>query len=156
MQPKEVAKQKCNPIWLHFYFLWIPVEKCHHNESLAHIYVETIRYEVQIEAILPKDQPVASNRGNTKLALKCLAQIFPHFGRKIGESYESVSQYSLRKNSQVAHPDKFDRYGNWIVSHEIGMMQPTIRRYFEKMVSNCYPQQRTFPKARKASCSNLL
>lgn len=110
MQPKEVAKQKCNPIWLHFYFLWIPVEKCHHNESLAHIYVETIRYEVQIEAILPKDQPVASNRGNTKLALKCLAQIFPHFGRKIGESYESVSQYSLRKNSQVAHPDKFDRY----------------------------------------------
>ena len=67
-------------------------------------------YKEQIEVILAEHKSDAPVYGNAEFALKCLAQIFPHFGRKIGKHYESFTHLSLRKNNQVAHPDKFDRY----------------------------------------------
>ena len=46
-------------------------------------------------------------------------------------------------------------YGSWIDSRAIGLMQQTTKTSFGKMESNCCRPQRTFLKARRASCSNL-
>lgn len=42
--------------------------------------------------------------------LLILSQLFPHFGRKIGKSYEAYEYNQFRKNNQIAHSEKFDRY----------------------------------------------
>lgn len=39
-----------------------------------------------------------------------LSHLFPHFGQKIGEIYQGYNLNLLRKNNQIAHPEKFDRY----------------------------------------------
>lgn len=47
-------------------------------------------------------------------------------------------------------------YGSWIDSRAIGLMQQTTKTSFGKMESNCCLPRRTFLKAQRASCSNLL
>lgn len=69
-------------------------------------------YEKQLLEIVQNGTENVSNKKDVELALKCLAHIFPHFGQKIGKTYEVFTQDVLRNNNQVAHPEKFDRYFN--------------------------------------------
>lgn len=69
-------------------------------------------YENELSEILSNSQFSVSTKKDVELALRCLSNIFPHFGQKIGKTHEVFSQDVLRKNNQVAHPEKFDRYFN--------------------------------------------
>ncbi len=39
-----------------------------------------------------------------------LSYLFPYFGQRIGKIYETYDQNAFRRNIQIAHPEKFDRY----------------------------------------------
>ena len=69
-------------------------------------------YENELSEISPNSQFSVSTKKDVEIALRCLSYIFPHFGQKIGKTHEVFSQDVLRKNNQVAHPEKFDRYFN--------------------------------------------
>lgn len=42
--------------------------------------------------------------------IEFLVLLFPHFGHKVGKTYEYYDMNTLRKNNHIGHPDKFDRY----------------------------------------------
>lgn len=69
-------------------------------------------YEDEIFELLHKGKLDTLAIKDTEVALKCLSNIFPYFGQKIGKTYEVYTQEVLRKNNQVAHPEKFERYFN--------------------------------------------
>lgn len=52
-----------------------------------------------------------------------LSHLFPHFGQKIGNIYEVYDLNMFRKNNQIAHPEKFDRYFN------LDLDEITIKKY---------------------------
>ena len=62
-----------------------------------------------IELIL-KERHDASVETESNLVVKFLARVFPYFGYKIGVSYEAYDMSQLKRNNQIAHPNKFDRY----------------------------------------------
>lgn len=91
-------------------------------------------YEEQLSAILPKNSSMKSDQSDVELALKCLSHIFPHFGQKIGKTYEVFSRDQLRKNNQIAHPDKFDRYFHLTVDY-IGFRKADVKTALQMMSS---------------------
>lgn len=91
-------------------------------------------YEEQLAAVLPKNSSMKSDQSDVDLALKCLSHIFPHFGQKIGKTYEVFSRDQLRKNNQIAHPDKFDRYFHLTVDY-IGFRKTDVKAAIQMMSS---------------------
>lgn len=73
------------------------------KEWLAH-YTESFSKLVLLE------RPDASVEAETKLVAKFLADLFPHFGHRIGMTYEVYDMAQFSRNNQIAHPGKFDRY----------------------------------------------
>lgn len=73
------------------------------KEWLAH-YTETLSKLVLLE------RPDVSVETETKLVVKFLADLFPHFGHRVGMTYEVYDMAQFNRNNQIAHPDRFDRY----------------------------------------------
>lgn len=67
-------------------------------------------YTAQIKAILQKDGRSTVTDEQVEEIIVFLSHLFPHFGQKIGEIYEVYNLNVFRKNNQIAHPEKFDRY----------------------------------------------
>lgn len=67
-------------------------------------YTEVLRSLVRLE------RPDGPNEQDTKLVIKALADLFPHFGHRVGTTYEVYDIAQFGRNNQIAHPDKFDRY----------------------------------------------
>lgn len=91
-------------------------------------------YEEQLIAILPQNSSLKSDQRDVDLALKCLSHIFPHFGHKIGKTYEVFTRDQLRKNNQIAHPDKYDRYFHLTIDY-IGFRKADVRAAIQIMSS---------------------
>lgn len=91
-------------------------------------------YEEQLGAILPENSSLKSDQSDIDCALKCLSHIFPHFGHKIGKTYEVFTRDQLRKNNQIAHPDKFDRYFHLTVDY-IGFRKADVMAAIHTMSS---------------------
>lgn len=66
-------------------------------------------YAAQIRGLLQQGNGLADDFEVEKI-MEFLANLFPHFGRKIGKIYEVYNWNSFRRNNQIAHTDKFDRY----------------------------------------------
>lgn len=73
------------------------------KEWLVH-YTETLSKLVLLE------RPDVSVETETKLVVKFLADLFPHFGHRVGMTYEVYDMAQFNRNNQIAHPDRFDRY----------------------------------------------
>ena len=61
-------------------------------------------YRTEILNVLKNDEE------KTVIAINCLIRLFPYFGQKIGKIYETYDKKQLRRDNNIAHPDKFDRY----------------------------------------------
>lgn len=64
------------------------------------------QFSSEIELLLHNDTISSENVIN---ALSC---IFPYFGQLVGKVFEAHDAKQLRRNSRLAHSDKFDRYFN--------------------------------------------
>ena len=67
-------------------------------------------YAEILQELVLREYGQAEVNFNTELVLKALSRIFPYFGRKVGMLNEAYEPAQYRKNNQVAHADKFDRY----------------------------------------------
>ena len=67
-------------------------------------------YTDAFSELILKERHDASVETETKSVVKFLAGVFPYFGYKIGVSYEAYDMSQLKRNNQIAHPNKFDRY----------------------------------------------
>lgn len=67
-------------------------------------------YTAQIKAMLQKNGHSTVTDEQVDVVISFLSHLFPHFGQKIGEIYEVYNLNVFRKNNQIAHPEKFDRY----------------------------------------------
>ena len=68
-------------------------------------------YYSQIQSLLHSKDEGRDER-DAEIAITFLSRLFPYFGQKIGEVYEVYDLNSFRRNNQIAHPEKFDRYFN--------------------------------------------
>lgn len=66
-------------------------------------------YKARIRGLLQYGNGLADDSEVDKI-MEFLSNLFPHFGRKIGKIYEVYDWDSFRRNNQIAHSDKFDRY----------------------------------------------
>ncbi len=62
---------------------------------------------------------------NAEIAITFLSWLFPGFGQKVGKIYEVIDLNQFRRNNQIAHPDKFDRYFHLSID-EIGLKKADI------------------------------
>lgn len=69
-------------------------------------------YYVEIQKLLSARTNAEKNRDHTDIVITSLAFLFPYFGQKIGKLYEAFDINELRRNNQIGHPEKFDRYFN--------------------------------------------
>lgn len=67
-------------------------------------------YTDTFSKLILRERHDASVEAESNLVIKFLACVFPYFGYKIGVSYEAYDMVQLKRNNQIAHPDKFDRY----------------------------------------------
>lgn len=67
-------------------------------------------YSDEIQSCLQCQDDGRGSKYNSNSILEILSWLFPSFGRKIGETYEAFDMDDFRKNNQIAHPDRFDRY----------------------------------------------
>lgn len=67
-------------------------------------------YEEQILLLLQGDKQSGMGKSCAKTAIKFLSRLFPYFGQRIGKAYETYDLNQFRRNNQIAHPEKFDRY----------------------------------------------
>ena len=67
-------------------------------------YTDILRRMVRLE------YPEIQDESQAKLAIQVLADLFPHFGHRVGTTYELYDTDQFIRNNQIAHPDKFDRY----------------------------------------------
>lgn len=67
-------------------------------------------YTDAFSELILKERHDASVETETNSVVKFLAGVFPYFGYKIGVSYEAYDMSQLKRNNQIAHPNKFDRY----------------------------------------------
>ncbi len=74
-------------------------------------------YRTEIQGLLEDGGGRPRAQEFDTLILDMLACLFPHFGRKIGRSYENYDIHVLRRNNQIALPEKFDRYFSLDVDH---------------------------------------
>ena len=69
-------------------------------------------YSSKIQNLLQYDSDLKVDNKNLEKIMEFLACLFPYFGQKIGKAYEVYDKNIVRKNNQIAHPEKFDRYFN--------------------------------------------
>ena len=81
-------------------------------------------YAAQIRGLLQQGNGLADDLEVEKI-MEFLSNLFPHFGRKIGKIYEVYDRNSFRRNNQIAHSDKFDRYFAFDLS-EIAIHRSTV------------------------------
>lgn len=67
-------------------------------------------YTAQIETLLQKNGQSTVTDEQVDVIIAFLSHLFPNFGQKIGEIYEIYDLNLFRKNNQIAHPEKCDRY----------------------------------------------
>ena len=67
-------------------------------------------YEDQFSKLLQHEKSNSVRDVNAETISLLLSHLFPSFGHKIGKIYEPYDLNQLRKNNQIAHPEKFDRY----------------------------------------------
>lgn len=63
----------------------------------------------QIHDLLRNNNPKIDNDQVEKI-ITFLSHLFPYFGKRIGAIYEAYDVNAFRKNNQIAHPEKFERY----------------------------------------------
>lgn len=66
-------------------------------------------YTARIQGLLQRSGGLADDLQVDRI-MEFLSNLFPYFGRKIGKIYEVFDWDSFRRNNQIAHSDKFDRY----------------------------------------------
>ena len=66
-------------------------------------------YSSQIQSLLD-DYNCKENNVDSEMVINSLVRLFPYFGQRIGKIYEMYDIDLFRRNNQVAHPHKFDRY----------------------------------------------
>lgn len=72
---------------------------------------EWLEYYTEILCrVVHSERPEGQDEKETKRVIKVLADLFPHFGHRIGTTYEVYDTARFNRNNQIAHPDKFDRY----------------------------------------------
>lgn len=57
-----------------------------------------------------QNRGVEVNDNQVEEIITFISYLFPYFGHKIGKTFEVYTSNFLRKNNQIAHPEKFDRY----------------------------------------------
>lgn len=67
-------------------------------------------YSAQIKTVLQKSNHSTVTDEQVEKIIDFLSFLFPRFGQKIGKIYEVYDLNTFRKNNQIAHPEKFDRY----------------------------------------------
>ena len=67
-------------------------------------------YSNQIETILQGNSCLKVTDEQVKEIIDFLSNLFPHLGRKIHLIFGTYDTNMLRKNNQIAHAEKFDRY----------------------------------------------
>ncbi|MDD4509737.1 MAG: KAP family NTPase [Oscillospiraceae bacterium] len=68
-------------------------------------------YDSQIQSLLHSKNE-GRDEHDAEIAITFLSRLFPHFGQKVGKIYEVYDLNTFRKNNQIAHSEKFDRYFN--------------------------------------------
>lgn len=66
-------------------------------------------YFTQIHSLLQNNSLNVDSNQIEKVML-FLSYLFPYFGQRIGKTYEVYDSNTFRRNNQIAHPEKFDRY----------------------------------------------
>jgi len=67
-------------------------------------------YTETLEKLVHLERSEISVTDETKLVIKSLSDLFPHFGYRVGMTYEALDMAQFNRNNQIAHPDKFERY----------------------------------------------
>ena len=67
-------------------------------------------YAEMLQELVLREYGNAEITSHTELVMKALTRIFPYFARRVGMLHEAYEPLKYRKNNQVAHADKFDRY----------------------------------------------
>lgn len=67
-------------------------------------------YSETIQRLIQAERTSLANSDSTELTIQCLADLFPHFGHRIGKTSEVYNLKTFKKNNQIADPSKFDRY----------------------------------------------
>ncbi len=84
----------------------------HRSQKESHTHYEQLLIDQFYEG---KRDSINIKKANS--ALSILSHLFPHFGSVVGKTYETVNMDTFRKNDQIAHPDKFDRYFHLTVDY---------------------------------------
>lgn len=98
-------------------------------------------YTAQIEALLQKNGNTNASVEQMEEITVFLSHLFPHFGQKIGEIYEVFDLNIFRKNNQIAHPEKFDRYFSLELDEVTIRKSEILKAAFE---SDCESLVKTF------------
>ncbi|MGN0517663.1 MAG: P-loop NTPase fold protein [Acutalibacteraceae bacterium] len=67
-------------------------------------------YKSQFNSLLIEDTTIQSENNIIDTAMVFLAYLFPHFGDTVGKIYNDLDLDLLRKNNNIGHPSKFNRY----------------------------------------------
>ena len=67
-------------------------------------------HSAQIKTVLQKSNRSTVTDEQVEKIIDFLSHLFPRFGQKIGKIDEVYDLNTFRKNNQIAHPEKFDRY----------------------------------------------
>ena len=66
-------------------------------------------YYSQIQSLLISEDEGRDGH-DAETVITFLSSLFPHFAQKIGKIYEVYDLNTFRRNNQIAHPEKFNRY----------------------------------------------
>lgn len=86
-----------------------------HNYSLAILDKKEPKewladFQMRIRLLLQNGNADKMVEDDLTIVIKAVADLFPFWGNKIGKSYEGIDFDRYRKNNQISHPEKFDRY----------------------------------------------
>ena len=77
------------------------------NKNQKELYADySSRFKILLEG--NHANPIVDEQ--VEIVIEFLSLLFPHFGRKIGKTYEIFGLDLLRRNNQIAHAEKFFRY----------------------------------------------
>ena len=74
-------------------------------------------YDEQFRSLLEDNESDILKYINTEDICIILSRLFPFFGKKVGKLYDTYDKNQLRKNNQISHPEKFDRYFHLSIEH---------------------------------------
>lgn len=69
-----------------------------------------VYYTDLINKLIHSERTEKFDGKETDTVIRALADLFPHFGHRIGITYEVYDMYLFNRNNQIASPDKFERY----------------------------------------------